>query len=238
MGTIPKIIHQIWSEKYQPLPSFCASLSETWKKEHPNWKYIFWNEEMISSFVDLVYPGLSKFYHSLPYDIQRWDAVRFLILYKMGGMYIDFDYGCVKNIEPLLDANCECSIATEPVPHCILYNVPNLLNSALIACIPHSLFIKKLIGRVFSENTLQYRCNDISYCILKTTGPLMISDVFEHLSPDEKNTVHLIPAKYVTPYDVNQAKQVRAGASNDELTACIKEAYAVHYFSYTWGTSC
>jgi hypothetical protein len=73
--TVPKIIHQIWSDKYKPLPSFFASLSETWRKNHPDWKYIFWDEKMMNSFVNLVYPGLSKFYHSLPYDIQRWDAV-------------------------------------------------------------------------------------------------------------------------------------------------------------------
>jgi hypothetical protein len=82
---VPKIIHQIWSDKHQPLPTFCASLAETWKARHPDWKYILWNEEMMDSFVDLVYPGLSEFYHSLPYDMQRWECHTVSYFVQNGG---------------------------------------------------------------------------------------------------------------------------------------------------------
>jgi mannosyltransferase OCH1-like enzyme len=235
--TLPKIIHQIWSEKYRPLPEFCASLSETWKEKHPDWKYIRWDEEMMNTFVEVVYPGLLKFYQSLPYDMQRWDVIRFLILYKMGGMHVDFDYKCLKNIEPLLPEGKECCISTEPQTHASKYHVQNLLNSALLASVPKSVFVGKLIEKAFSRSTLQFRSNDKSFAILNTTGPLMVSRVYESLSQEDRESVHLIPAKNVTPYDTDQIRQINSGIRSEELDNCLKEASAIHYFTYTWGTA-
>ena len=40
---IPKIIHQLWvGPKKPPL-----QLMETWKTNHPDWQYMFWNEETL-----------------------------------------------------------------------------------------------------------------------------------------------------------------------------------------------
>ncbi|WP_246867052.1 glycosyltransferase [Parabacteroides distasonis] len=33
--------------------------------------------------------------------MQRWDAIRYLILYRMGGMYVDFDYQSLERMENL-----------------------------------------------------------------------------------------------------------------------------------------
>jgi hypothetical protein len=232
--TIPKIIHQIWSDRHKPLPDFCASLSETWKEKHPDWKYVYWNDEMMNSFVDLVYPGLSKFYHSLPYDVQRWDAVRFLILYKMGGMYVDFDYKCLKNIEPLLLEGKDCCMASEPQTHASTFDVQNLLSNALIASVPKSVFVRKIINKIFSADTLQFERVDKFTFVLKTTGPLMVSRVYESLSPKEKESVHLIPAKNVTPLDIDQVRQMNRETIKEEQCSCLKEAYAIHYFDCSW----
>ncbi|MDR1223316.1 MAG: hypothetical protein LBL07_10645 [Tannerella sp.] len=231
---IPKIIHQVWSDKYKPLPDFCASLAETWKEKHPDWKYIYWNEEMMNSFVDLVYPGLSECYHSLLYDVQRWDAVRFLILYKMGGMYVDFDYECLKNIEPLLPEGKDCCIATEPQTHASTFHVQNLLSNALLASVPKSVFIRKIIYKIFSACTLSFEGMDKFTFVLKTTGPVMISRIYESLSPKEKKSVHLLPAKNVTPFDIDQMRQMNPGTIKEEQRNGLKEAYAIHYFTCSW----
>ena len=42
---IPKILHQIWSDKEKPLPAQFAKMAETWKYDYPEWKYIYWNEQ-------------------------------------------------------------------------------------------------------------------------------------------------------------------------------------------------
>ena len=48
------------------------------------------------------------------------------------------------------------------------------------------------------------------------------------------NGVYLIPDKYVTPFDVKQARSIANGADTDELNNRLAEAYAVHYFLSLW----
>ena len=71
-------------------------------------------------------------------------------------------------------------------------------------------------------------------CVLNTTGPWKLMDLYDDLSPREQENIYLIPAKYVTPFDVPQAFRVRAGEESDELEECLDEAYAVHYFFGNW----
>ena len=80
-------------------------------------------------------------------------------------------------------------------------------------------FMQKVIETVFSES-----------CQKSVTGPLMLMDLYEKLPDKEKSEVYLIPDKYVTPFDVDQARSVVEGAETEDLEKCLAEAYAVHYF--------
>lgn len=230
---IPKIIHQIWSDKYQPMPEVFRVLAQTWTEYHPDWEYRLWSEQDIDNFVREEYPLYYEFYTALPFDMQRWDAVRFLILKKIGGMHVDCDYECLENIEPLL-TEYGCCVALEPEKHCVIYNVSHFLNSALMATIPHHPFLQHVIDRIFSEPTLSYERQNKPMCILNTTGPLMLSNLYASLPKKEKSDIYLLPAGYVTPFNAEQIMQVKNGVENEELNACLKEAYAVHYFSNLW----
>ena len=130
--------------------------------------------------------------------------------------------------------NKTCCIGLEPESHCLMYNIPQVLNAALFACVPNSMYIEKVIEKVFS-NTKEYdeSFNRAVY-ILQTTGPLMLSEVYENMTNMEKDQVYLIPAKYVTPFDNVQVEQLKAGVENEDLENCLQEAYAIHYFTTTW----
>lgn len=232
MNTI-KIIHQIWSDKYEPLPSFFLELSQTWKDMHPEWEYIYWDEKMMDDFIKKEYKEFYDIYKSFPFDMQRWDAIRFLILKKMGGLYIDFDYECLENIEPLI-ANTNCAMALEPEIHCIMYNVEYFINSAFLYTMPDHSFLDKIISKIFSAETLKYDKSNKPMCILNTTGPLMLSRLYTNLPKIEMQQIYLIPAKYVTPFDSIQIQQVKSGVQNEELEECLQEAYALHYFTNLW----
>lgn len=150
----------------------------------------------------------------------------------MGGIHVDFDYECWTNIEPLLERSC--NIALEPESHCEIYGVCHFLNSALLACIPKHPFVARVIDEIFSAKTLSYDSTNKPMCILNTTGPLMLSNLYDSLPTQEKEEIHLIPAKFVTPFDARQIRLVKAGVENEELEACLEEAYAIHYFSNAW----
>jgi len=87
---IPKILHQIWIGPLSPP----LSLMETWKEKHPDYEYIFWNEEEISKH-GIVFSCQEKIDKMNEWngkaDIMRWE-----ILYKFGGYFVDADSICIE----------------------------------------------------------------------------------------------------------------------------------------------
>ena len=230
---IPKIIHQIWSGVDEPLPTHFKILGDTWKNDYPTWQYEFWDNDRMNIFVQDFYPHYWKLYNSFQYNVQRWDAIRYLILNKIGGIYIDFDYESIEPLDSLLD-NQSCCFAMEPTSHCRIFNREVMFNNALMASIPEHPFMKKIIDKVFSEEIVFYRNSSKDVCVWETTGPWTLINLYEDLSVTEKEKIYLIPDKYVTPFDVMQARRFRMGEISDELENRLEDAFAVHYFFGGW----
>lgn len=235
MPEIPKIIHQIWSGISEPLPEYFRVLGETWKEHYPEWEYMFWDNNRMNGFVQEYYPEYWGIYNKYPYDVQRWDAIRYLILDKIGGMYVDFDYESIKPIDELIRGKL-CCFALEPSSHSNAFGrqkEEQVFNNALMLSVPQHSFMQKIIKTVFSEKMLS--CKDSKdLCVLNTTGPLIISDLYYELPLQEKEDIYLIPAAYVTPFNLPQANRFRMGEISEELENCLEEAYAVHYFFSNW----
>lgn len=230
---IPKIIHQIWAGGN--VPRTFQILSDTWKHDYPDWKYIFWNDQTINSFMQEYYPQYQMDFQRLPYNIQRCDVIRYLILYKMGGMYVDFDYESICSIEPLIKGKT-CCFAEDPATHKGLfeYDMPHYFNNAMILSTPQHPFIKKIIGSIFPHESDKYNIHRHDY-VLRTTGPWKLMSLYYHLSEREKQDIYLIPKEFVTPFDYNQVRRlIEKGEHNEELENCLKDAYAVHYFFSSW----
>ncbi|MBN9300898.1 MAG: hypothetical protein J0I03_03830, partial [Dysgonomonas mossii] len=108
--------------------------------------------------------------------------------------------------------------------------------------IPEHPFIKKIIEKVFSPRVLEYGKNeeyDSAYmrkhfCVMNTTGPWVLMNLYEGLTTKQRESVFLIPAKYVTPFDGYQAELFRSGERGEDLEHALKDAYAVHYFFSNW----
>ena len=97
----------MWEGKDGPQPDLLSDLSQTWKEQHPDWTYIFWNGEKIDAFM----AGHAEYrdvYNSYPYAVQRWDMIRYLILYEYGGIYADLDYECIDALDSLLENEFCC----------------------------------------------------------------------------------------------------------------------------------
>lgn len=139
---IPKIIHQVWEGKEYPLPDFFKKLSETWKKYHPDWHYEIWDYERINNFISQHFPHFTDKYYYYKYKVQRWDVIRYLILYKIGGMYVDFDYECLESFERFL-YNDICFFAMEPESHRSSLKMNIYFNNVLMISPPLHPFFKR-----------------------------------------------------------------------------------------------
>ena len=89
--TIPKIIHQIWIGP-KPAP---IKLMDTWKNMHPEFEYIYWNEnEIINRGLNLI--GVKNRIDEMEEICGKVDIIRWMILFEYGGIFIDADSICIE----------------------------------------------------------------------------------------------------------------------------------------------
>ena len=96
MSDICKIIHQIWIGT-KPSPSKFMS---TWKDKNPNFEYIFWNEqEFISRGIVF---ECQKQIDSIEEINGKADIIRWELLWKYGGVFLDADSICIEPVDDVL----------------------------------------------------------------------------------------------------------------------------------------
>lgn len=101
---ICRTIHQIWDGKQTP-PEWDQWIS-SWTCNHPDWKYILWSADDCRNLIERKFSWFLEVYDNYQFNIQRMDAVRYFILYEMGGIYCDLDIWCAKNITDLITGDC------------------------------------------------------------------------------------------------------------------------------------
>jgi len=236
MDNIPKIIHQVWSNKIRPLPFFFKELSETWRIVYPDWDYILWDDATMDAFVKEHYPEYYSCYQSFPYDVQRWDTVRYLFLYQQGGMYVDFDYEAIEPLDDIFE-NHSCCFASEPREHAQLFGKDVYINNGLIITKPNHPFIRAIIDCVMKQYPSDRVYSGKLEEVLLTTGPLMVTNLNE--SYEGKNDIYIMPSEIVAPLNkVEVAEYINNEALSTELRIILErkleKAKAVHYFLGSW----
>jgi mannosyltransferase OCH1-like enzyme len=51
----PKIIHQIWEGRKDPILEQYKQFASTWKENHPDWRYEHWDGDKINAFYEKNY---------------------------------------------------------------------------------------------------------------------------------------------------------------------------------------
>lgn len=229
MTTIPLIFHQIYEGRDGSSPSdVLIRISKTWMKNNPDYKYQFWDYKKIDQFLSEFYPDFIAVYNSFQYEVQRWDAIRYLILYHFGGVYVDLDYECLKSIESIVE-NKVCCLGMEPQDHCRIHNREYIVGNAFMAVEPENIFFKSILEEISNISTSN---TDKFYDVLETTGPFMMTDLYK--SYVDKKSISLIPAEQVAPLSVGEVRMLVKGKVTDEISAKIEKAYAIHYFFGSW----
>jgi len=99
---VPAILHHIL------IGDIDLNQRPTWKKAreaclkwHPNYEYKFWNDTSAEKLILEEYPSFLPTWKSYKYQIQRADSLRYLILYRYGGIFLDMDLHCRRSLGPL-----------------------------------------------------------------------------------------------------------------------------------------
>jgi mannosyltransferase OCH1-like enzyme len=93
---IPKILHRVWIGSVQK-PDEYDMFWHGWQNLHPDWTFMDWHDGNVSELE--LYPLIQQ----TRSPASGADIARYEIIFKFGGVYIDCDFECKKNLENLLD---------------------------------------------------------------------------------------------------------------------------------------
>jgi mannosyltransferase OCH1-like enzyme len=228
---IPKIIHQIWEGRNEYLRNSYKLLGETWKEHHPDWKYELWEENRMNDFIYDYFPEMVDIYFGYQYNVQRWHVIRYLILYQMGGLYVDFDYECLEAFDKYITNESKCYFAMEPEQHRCFFGKSIYFNNALMVTPPGHPFFNYVIAHL-QAMSIAYS-GDKYREVLNTTGSLMLTNLYEKYT--YKNTVEIFLAEQVSPFSKSEVQNYIHGKADEELLGVkLQKAIAIHYFFGSW----
>ncbi len=206
--TIPKHIHQIWIGG--PLPEVFKKYIYTWKQMHPDWEYTLWTDKKIRE----LFPLYNQNYYDqsdgmgVKSDLLKWE-----IIYRFGGVYVDVDFEC---LQPLDDLHYRYDFYTAFQPLDAFFVQ---LGAALYAGHPEHPILKHCIETI--KDDWHHKGAP------KKSGPCHFSKSFMAVAGRDGSRDIALPAFYFYPLgskerEVKREQWVREGA------------YAVHHWAMSW----
>ncbi|MCI8655606.1 MAG: glycosyltransferase [Clostridia bacterium] len=209
---IPKKVHYIWlgGKPKDKLTEICLL---TWKDKMPEYEFIEWNETNLD--LDKIEQESEYFAECRKRNLYAFmaDYLRIKILYEQGGIYIDTDVQAIKSLNPLLDRDLILGYE-----ECTIDVVNKQIGTGFIASEKGHWFIEKIYN--FYKKEIM---NSEMFII-----PVIMTDIYNKLSEEEKKKIEILPKEYFSPYDSGGGKRF----SPDLIT---ENTYAIHWFSYSWG---
>ena len=204
---IPKNIIQIYFEFKKGGTTFnkYKSFVDAVKQKNPDYKYIFFDDQGIETFLKENYPDYWTTYQRLPLMVQKVDFFRYIAVYHYGGIYLDTDVKVLKPFDDaLLNHNTVFPVdeyLSQPFrtwkryrPFC-RRNCYFLLGQYAFGANPKNPFIKTLVdhihrrieqiiqehqdlGIVVDHKGKTKRNQDMELYVYKTTGPDYVTQCF------------------------------------------------------------
>jgi mannosyltransferase OCH1-like enzyme len=193
-----RIIHQVWfgtmpnkKEAKKTYKKF-KKYRDSWKIKNSTWYHIEWNKKISGLFVFKFFPEHYDLYNNYEYEIQRCDAVRYMILYRYGGLYADMDYYCVKPFDQVFNLY-KSSLYLVQTPN----RSGEYVSNSLMFSEPHHPFWKSLLVEMEVQKSppIYYSKH---LCVMFTTGPGIVNRIFHRYKLRYK--LKSWPHKYFQPH--------------------------------------
>ena len=224
MQLIPKVFHQIWVGP-NPLPDTAAELTASWQRRHPDWQMRLWTDQNLprDTFNQAIIDQTTIY-------AQKADILKHELMNRFGGVYIDIDFECLRNIEPLLDG----------VPYFYGEEVPGRVAHGILGSVPGHPFtrwcqerIPELFpwqrGRILEETGPEFFGRAIAAYVegcsrLPHTDPRSGREAAKCLAPDDRPPIYAFHPWVVYPYYLGER-----WVPEDH-----PDAYAAHHWQKNW----
>jgi mannosyltransferase OCH1-like enzyme len=198
---IPKVFHSVWVQG--SLPDEYLDWHRSWLLHHPGWEHVLWSEP---DYLPHVSDCNRDIYATAVNHAQRAEIVQKELLLRFGGVWIDADFECFKNIEELIE-DCEAFIGEE---------TPGGLSAGIIGMVPNHPVMQAMVDDI-TPSIKKQRADGSSQS--HGTGPYMWRRHWDHRSDFER-----FPPPVFYPYTWDDPKPETYSAS----------AYAAHHWKATW----
>lgn len=224
---IPKIIHQVWEGRTEPkMPTRLQILARTWQEQNPNWEYHLWSGREMDELVATHFPEYLSMYQNFPYNVQRWDTIRYMMLYVYGGIYTDLDTECFQPISPILE-NVTIGFGEEPPIH----TKPIRIGNAFLVSEKENSAWQTILNEILRNMVEKESAIET---VMHSTGPNMINRLFDRLK--KENGAYGFPYLQVTPVSKYDMYRYIFQGEKEVFLKKIKHAYCAHYFFGSWDT--
>lgn len=169
----------------------------------------------------MFYPEHAEMIQNYRYEIQRCDAVRYLILHRYGGWYADMDYYCNKPLDEAMLTYTN-SVYLVQTPNSVIGSNDDYISNSLMYSIPKHPFWNEVMVDLQKNQTLPlYYSRHLT--IMFSTGPAILNQTYSRCKSRYK--IKSLPWKLFHPY----------GIKDNKLTLKNNlEAYAIHIGKGSW----
>jgi hypothetical protein len=195
---IPRHFHWIWLGERR-LPARLAAWIDGWLELHPGWRHTLWTEANRPRLRN------ERQFRAAANDAQRADVLRYEVMLDHGGVYVDCDFQCCRNIEPLIAGHSAFAGRDHD----------GYIACGLFGALPDHPWMDAIVNRVprsFEEEISQ----------VDQGGPGLMTAVTEG-----RSDVAIFPQATFYP-------QAWQPSSRRRPAAQCREAYAIHHWEASW----
>ena len=184
---------------------------------HPGWEYKFWTEKNRPRLFN------EAAYHKFSKLAFKADLIRYEVLLKYGGVYVDTDYLFLKNIEPCMQKDLLLIEEFERP-------AKQLITNCLMGATPNHPLMQYIVMKI-PEMMMEYerlRQNGMGQHAagLIAIGPTYIDNCVQDIMGYRPS----YPAKFFCPFRQKEAKEAQFKE--------FPEAYGIHLWNYNQGSEC
>lgn len=241
---IPKIIHQIWFQGADFIPKHLVIYQNSWKEKNQDYRYMFWD---MNSIKDLIKQAnvvwITETYDNLPLMIQKIDFAKYIILYLIGGIYIDMDMKCLKPLSSLLELpnmNTKkvllSNLTFDFIQRLIFlltgnFNIRNIVNNGIIMCEAKHEIILNTMKYTYQNKDNFFKNKSNFLYIFYSTGPLALSNAlidYTNKNENKLDEIEILHQDYFEACDLGDIKN-----NNCKIP---EKAIGIHYYEGSWNS--